>query len=101
VGNVGEFLEALRRVAAGGTAMDPEVISQLLVRRHSRDPLRTLTPRELEVLALMAAGRANTFIADRLFISEGAVHKQIGNIFGKLGLLPSDSGHRRVLAVLA
>lgn len=101
VGNVGEFLEALRRVATGGMAMDPEVISQLLARRHSGDPLRTLTARESEVLALMAEGRANAFIADQLFISDGAVHKHIGNIFGKLGLLPNDSGHRRVLAVLA
>jgi DNA-binding NarL/FixJ family response regulator len=99
VARVQEFLDALRRVASGGTAMDPDVIGQLLTRRH--DPLRVLTPRELEVLALMAEGHGNAAIAQRLVVTERAVHKHIGNIFGKLDLQPDDSGHRRVLAVLA
>lgn len=99
VARVEEFLDALRRVAAGGTAMDPDVIAQLLTRR--KDPLAALTPRELEVLALMAEGHGNAAIADRLVVTERAVHKHIGNIFTKLDLPPSDTGHRRVLAVLA
>ncbi|GAA2729047.1 response regulator transcription factor [Actinocorallia aurantiaca] len=98
VGRVAEFTDALRRVAAGGTAMDPQVVSQLLL---SRDPLAELTPREQEVLALMAEGHDNTTVADRLAITLNAVHKHIGNIFAKLGLSPTDSGHRRVQAVLA
>ncbi|MEU4744853.1 response regulator transcription factor [Actinosynnema sp. NPDC023658] len=101
VGKVGEFLEALRRVADGGTAMDPEVISQLLVRRKADDPLSTLTAREREVLALMAEGHNNGTIADLLVVSEGAVHKHIRNIFTKLDLPNDEGGHRRVLAVLA
>ncbi|GAA5038992.1 DNA-binding NarL/FixJ family response regulator [Thermocatellispora tengchongensis] len=99
VSRVAEFTGALRRVAAGGTAMDPEVIAQLLV-GPGRDPLSGLTPRELQVLALMAEGHDNTALADRLGITLNAVHKHIGAIFAKLGLSPSDSGHRRVQAVL-
>ncbi|GAA3862421.1 response regulator transcription factor [Saccharothrix violaceirubra] len=101
VGKVGEFLDALRRVADGGTAMDPEVISQLLVRRKVDDPLSTLTAREREVLALMAEGHDNGTIAGLLVVSEGAVHKHIRNIFTKLDLPNDEGGHRRVLAVLA
>lgn len=101
VGKVDRFLDSLRRVADGGTAMDPEVISQLLVRRRADDPLAGLTPREREVLALMAEGHNNTTIAERLVVSEGAVHKHIRSIFAKLGLAADDVGHRRVLAVLA
>ncbi|MFI6180352.1 MULTISPECIES: LuxR C-terminal-related transcriptional regulator [unclassified Nonomuraea] len=101
VGKVQSFLDALHRVADGGTAIDPEVIAQLLVRRRAGDPLHALTAREREVLALMAEGLSNTDIGVRLVISEGAVNKHIRNIFAKLGLQPSDSGHRRVLAVLA
>ena len=98
IGRVDEFLDALQRVAAGGTALDPEVVSQLMTRRAPLDPL---TSREREVLHLMAEGRDNTTIAAMLVITERAVHKHIGNIFRKLGLPPTDSGHRRVLAVLA
>lgn len=101
VGKVGEFTDALRRVADGGTVMDPEVISQLLSRRRADDPVQSLTPREREVLSLMAEGLDNATIADRLFVSETAVSKHIGNIFAKLGLSTNESGHRRVLAVLA
>ena len=101
VGRVAEFTDALRRVAAGGTVMDPEVISQLMSRRRADDPIRSLTPRESEVLGLMAEGLDNGTIAGRLVVSETAVSKHIGNIFAKLGLSASDSGHRRVLAVLA
>jgi DNA-binding NarL/FixJ family response regulator len=101
VGKVADFLDALNRVAAGGTAMDPEVIAQLLVRRRADDPLRHLTPREREVLELMAEGHSNSTIGDLLVISDGAVHKHVGNIFTKLGLPATDAGHRRVLAVLA
>ncbi|MFF0342037.1 response regulator [Kribbella sp. NPDC004875] len=99
VSRVDEFLEAVRRVAAGGTVLDPEVVSQLMVKRSS--PLDRLTPREREVLALMAEGLGNTAIGEKLFISDGAVHKHVGNVFLKLDLPPTDSGHRRVLAVLA
>ncbi|MBB5836475.1 LuxR C-terminal-related transcriptional regulator [Kribbella italica] len=99
VSRVDEFLEAVRRVAAGGTVLDPEVVSQLMVKRN--DPLDRLTPREREVLALMAEGLGNLAIAEKLVISEGAVHKHVGNVFLKLDLPPTDSGHRRVLAVLA
>jgi DNA-binding NarL/FixJ family response regulator len=99
VSRVEEFLDALRRVAAGGTVLDPEVVSQLMVRRSS--PLERLTPREREVLALMAEGLGNAEIADRLVVTEAAVHKHVGNVFAKLDLAPGDSGHRRVLAVLA
>ncbi|WP_405067933.1 response regulator transcription factor [Kribbella sp. NBC_01510] len=99
VSRVDEFIEAVRRVAAGGTVLDPEVVSQLMVKRSN--PLDRLTPREHEVLALMAEGLGNTAIAEKLVISEGAVHKHVGNVFLKLDLPPTDSGHRRVLAVLA
>ena len=98
ISRVTEFIDALHRVAAGGTAMDPEVVGQLLAR--GGDPLNTLTPREQESLALMAQGHDNATIADRMRISDNAVHKHIGNIFTKLGLTPDDSGHRRVRAVL-
>ncbi len=99
VADVTEFLDALRRVAAGGTALDPEVVAQLLVRR-SPDPLEALTQRELDVLALMAEGRSNAEIGAALVITDSAVSKHINSIFGKLGLHPGDTGHRRVLAVL-
>ncbi len=101
VADVDEFIDALHRVAAGGTALDPEVVAQLLVGRRRRDPLDQLTPRERDVLALMAEGRTNTAIARQLVVSDGAVEKHISNIFGKLGLAQSDSDHRRVIAVLA
>jgi DNA-binding NarL/FixJ family response regulator len=101
VGKVATFLDALRRVVDGGTVLDPEVVSQLMVRRRADDPMRTLTPREREVLALMAEGYGNGAIAEQLVVSETAVSKHIGNIFAKLGLSPTDTGHRRVLAVLA
>lgn len=99
VADVAEFLDAVRRVAAGGTAIDPEVISQLMARRR-RDPLQELTPRESEVLGLMAQGLTNSAIATRLVVSHGAVEKHIGNIFAKLDLPPAEGDHRRVLAVL-
>jgi DNA-binding NarL/FixJ family response regulator len=98
VGDVAEFVDALRRVASGGTALDPEVVAQLLLRRGS-DPLERLTPREREVLALMAEGRANADIAKALVVSDSAVAKHINAIFAKLGLAPGD-GDLRVLAVL-
>ena len=98
VSRVDQFVDALRRVAAGGTAMDPEVIAQLVQR--AGDPIDALTPREREVLALMAQGHDNTAIGQQLVITDNAVHKHIGNIFAKLGLAVTDSGHRRVLAVL-
>jgi DNA-binding NarL/FixJ family response regulator len=98
VADVAEFLDALHRVAAGGSALDPEVVAQLLAR--SRHPLGELTPREREVLALMAEGRSNSAIAAALVVGGGAVEKHINNIFTKLGLAPGDRDHRRVLAVL-
>jgi DNA-binding NarL/FixJ family response regulator len=101
VGRVDEFLDALERVADGGTALDPEVVMELMSRRRADDPLESLTPREREVLRLMAEGWDNATIARTLVVSERAVHKHIGNVFQKLGLPASDSGHRRVLAVLA
>jgi DNA-binding NarL/FixJ family response regulator len=100
VADVAEFLDALRRVAAGGTALDPEVVAQLLVRRRGGDPLDDLTQREHDVLALMAEGRSNTEIGATLVITDGAVSKHINSIFAKLELHPGDAGHRRVLAVL-
>jgi DNA-binding NarL/FixJ family response regulator len=99
VADVGEFLSALRRVADGGTALDPEVVAQLLLRRRS-DPLDRLTPREHEVLRRMAEGRSNAAIAQQLVITDSAVAKHINNIFSKLDLHPGDGDHRRVLAVL-
>jgi DNA-binding NarL/FixJ family response regulator len=101
VANIGQFLDAVRRVAAGGTAMDPEVIAQLLTRHARHEPLSQLTAREREVLSLMAEGRSNAAIAGRLFITEKAVGKHINSIFSKLGLPPSEDDNRRVLAVLA
>ena len=98
VASVGEFVDAVRRVAGGGTAMDPEVVSQLLARSA---PTAALTPREREVLGLMAEGRSNAAIAGRLFVTDKAVGKHINNIFAKLGLPPSEDDNRRVLAVLA
>ncbi|QKW37876.1 response regulator transcription factor [Actinomadura sp. NAK00032] len=99
VADVSVFLDALRRVAAGGTALDPEVVSQLLLRRHT-DPLGRLTPREREVLAVMAEGRSNAGIAAALVVSESAVAKHINSIFAKLDLPHAEGDHRRVLAVL-
>ena len=100
VADVQEFLSALRRVAAGGTAIDHEVVSQLLTHRRRHDVLDDLTPREREVLGLMAEGHTNAFIAERLVVSPGAVEKHISNVFSKLDLPPSEHQHRRVLAVL-
>jgi DNA-binding NarL/FixJ family response regulator len=99
VAQVTDFLDALRRVAAGGTALDPEVVSQLLVRRRA-DPLDRLTPRELQVLKLMAEGRSNNGITEALRVSPSAVEKYVSNIFTKLDLAHTDTDHRRVLAVL-
>ncbi|BEL12043.1 response regulator [Actinoplanes sichuanensis] len=98
VANVAQFVDAVRRVAGGGTAMDPEVVSQLLARHSS--PLSGLTARERDVLELMAEGRSNGAIAAKLFVGEKAVSKHISSIFTKLDLPPSDDDHRRVLAVL-
>ncbi|KOU28672.1 LuxR family transcriptional regulator [Streptomyces sp. WM6372] len=101
VADVEEFIDAVRRVAAGGTALDPQVVSQLLLRRGGGiDPLERLTPREREVLALMAEGRSNAGIAAQLVVSESAVAKHINNILAKLDLPQADGDHRRVLAVL-
>jgi len=100
VADVQEFVEALGRVAAGGTALDPEVVTQLLGASRRADGLASLTARERDVMALMAEGRSNGAIAGTLVISERAVEKHVANIFSKLGLAPSDADHRRVLAVL-
>jgi DNA-binding NarL/FixJ family response regulator len=100
VADVRQFIDAAVRVADGGTALDPEVISQLLVRSRRREPIDTLTPREREVLGLMAQGLSNTAIAESLVVSAGAVEKHISSIFAKLDLPPSETEHRRVLAVL-
>ncbi len=99
--NDDQFVEALRAVAGGGTVMDPEVVSKLLVRRARDEPVARLSPREREVLALMAEGRSNSAIAQRLFVTEKAVSKHSTSIFAKLDLVPSDDDNRRVLAVLA
>jgi DNA-binding NarL/FixJ family response regulator len=101
VARVEEFLDALHRVAHGATVLDPQVVSQLLSRQRRDDPLEALTPRERELLALMAEGHSNTAIARRLVLSASAVEKHIGNVFAKLALPPHDGQHRRVLAVLA
>ncbi|WP_041440115.1 MULTISPECIES: response regulator [Thermomonospora] len=101
VSEVTEFIDAVRRIAAGGTVIDPEVIGQLLSRRRTGDRLEALTPREREVLALMAEGRSNAAIARTLVVSEGAVEKHISNILLKLDLPPTPDDHRRVMAVLA
>jgi DNA-binding NarL/FixJ family response regulator len=100
VADLDEFVAALRRVAAGGTALDPEVVTQLLARSRRVDPLATLTARERDVMRLMAEGRSNGAIADDLVVSVGAVEKHVANIFLKLDLSPDDQDHRRVLAVL-
>ena len=100
VADVREFVEAACRVADGGTALDPEVVSQLFARSRRRDPLASLTPREREVLSLMAQGLSNLAVAERLVVSAGAVEKHISSIFTKLDLAPSEHEHRRVLAVL-
>ena len=100
VADVGEFLGAVRRVGQGGTALDPEVVAQLLARARRQDPLERLTAREREVLALMAEGRTNPAIARALVVSDKAVEKHVSNIFMKLDLPPADDDHRRVLAVL-
>ena len=100
VADVSEFVDALTRVASGGTALDPEVVSQLLGASRRRDALAVLTPREREVLALMAEGRTNAAIARQLVVTERAVEKHVANIFTKLDLPPSGVDHRRVLAVL-
>lgn len=100
VADVGEFLEAVRQVGEGDTALDPEVVTQLLARSRRRDPLDRLTAREREVLGLMAEGKSNGAIARLLVVSDGAVEKHISNIFAKLDLPVSEEGHRRVLAVL-
>ncbi|WP_027331862.1 response regulator [Mycolicibacterium tusciae] len=101
VSAVAEFLDALDRVASGGMVLDPEVVSQLLVRRRRNDPLQELTPREREVLALMAEGRSNVNIGRTLVIADGSVEKHVRNIFAKLALPPDLEQSRRVLAVLA
>jgi len=99
--HVADFLEAVRRVADGGTALDPEVVAQLFARRRHTGPLERLTPREREVLGLMAQGRSNAGIAEALVLTIGAVEKHVQSILSKLDLLQSPGDHRRVLAVLA
>jgi DNA-binding NarL/FixJ family response regulator len=100
VTDVGQFLGTVDRVGSGGTAIDPEVVSQLLARTRRQRPIADLTPREREVLSLMAEGRSNTAIAEELVITQRAVEKHVKNIFQKLRLAPADTDHRRVLAVL-
>jgi DNA-binding NarL/FixJ family response regulator len=101
VSDVGQFIDNVRRVAAGATVMDPEVVASLLARHAGDEPLQALTPREREVLSLMAEGRSNSAIAARMFVTEKAVSKHSNNIFVKLGLEQSEEDNRRVLAVLA
>jgi DNA-binding NarL/FixJ family response regulator len=100
VGDLRDFVDAVRRVARGGTVIDPDVVARLVDRRRERSPLDELTEREREVLALMAEGRTNQAIADRLFVTPKTVEAHSANIFSKLGLLPAPDDHRRVLAVL-
>jgi len=100
VADVGDFISAVHRVADGGTALDPEVVSHLLAHSRRRQPLSSLTPRETEVLRLMAEGRSNGAIAAELVVSDGAIEKHVSSIFSKLDLPPADTDHRRVLAVL-
>ena len=100
VADVADFVAAVRRVAAGETVLDPEVVAQLLARRRRGDRLDALTAREREVLGLMAEGRTNAAVADRLFVNPGTVEKHVTNIFAKLGLQETETDHRRVLAVL-
>jgi len=101
VADVERFVDSVRRVADGGSALDPEVVSQLVGRARRDDPLAELTPREREVLGLMAEGRSNNAIAEQLVVTERAVEKHVTSIFGKLELTPAPEDHRRVLAVLA
>jgi DNA-binding NarL/FixJ family response regulator len=101
VADVDSFTDAVRRVASGGSALDPEVVALLLGRRRREDPLQSITPREREVLALMAEGRSNAAIAEALVVTERAVEKHVTSIFSKLDLTPTVEDHRRVLAVLA
>ena len=101
VSDVDEFVDAVRRVGEGGSALDPSIVTQLVGRRRRDDPLDALTPREREVLELMAEGKSNKGIADKLVVTERAVEKHVTNIFGKLRLTASSDDHRRVLAVLA
>ena len=98
--DVDDFLDALRRVAAGGSALDPEIVSRLIGGQSANDPLASLTPREREVLALMAEGRTNVGIARRLWLTDRTVETHVSSLMGKLGLTTSDEDHRRVLAVL-
>lgn len=100
VADTSDFIDALREVAAGGTVLDPEVVTQLLTRARHADPLAALTPRERDVLDLMAQGRTNAAIAQRIHVSAGAVEKHVTSIFTKLDLPPAHGDHRRVLAVL-
>jgi DNA-binding NarL/FixJ family response regulator len=100
VGDVDAFIDAVNRVASGGSALDPEVVARMLGRRADQDPLAALTPRERDVLAAMAEGKSNIGIAGDLFVTEAAVEKHVTNIFHKLGLGPTMHEHRRVLAVL-
>ena len=100
VADVEEFVDALRRVAEGGAALDPDVVGQLLARSRRRDPVGSLSPREQDVMRLMAEGRSNAGIAAALVVTEGAVEKHVSSIFTKLGLTPGETDHRRVLAVL-
>jgi DNA-binding NarL/FixJ family response regulator len=100
VADIGDFVAAVHRVGDGGTALDPEVVSHLLARSRHRDPLGTLTPRETDVLRLMAEGRSNGAIAATLVVSDGAIEKHVSSIFTKFDLPPAESDHRRVLAVL-
>ncbi len=100
VADVGDFIGAVHRVGEGGTALDPEVVSHLLAHSRRRQPLSSLTPRETEVLRLMAEGRSNGAIAAELVVSDGAIEKHVSSIFSKLDLPPADTDHRRVLAVL-
>ncbi|HEY8770014.1 MAG TPA: response regulator transcription factor, partial [Thermoleophilaceae bacterium] len=101
VADVDRFLDSVRRVAEGGSALDPEVVSQLLGRSRRDDPLAAITAREREVLELMAEGRSNNAIAEQMVITERAVEKHVTSIFSKLDLAPAPADHRRVLAVLA
>jgi DNA-binding NarL/FixJ family response regulator len=98
--DVNDFVDAVRRVANGGTALDPQVVSRLIKRRRSDGPLERLTPREREVLSLMAEGRSNSGIASQLVLTVGAIEKHVASILSKLRIPPSESDHRRVLAVI-
>jgi DNA-binding NarL/FixJ family response regulator len=100
VGDVSVFIDAVSRVAAGGTALDPDIVARMMGRRRDRGPLEALSPRDLEVLSEMAEGKSNRGIAESLFVSEAAVEKHVSAIFRKLGIEASATGHRRVLAVV-